>query len=672
MMTSTPAASFRKSACPSGAFMLRAMERLFRFTYEKAARRWLSPSSSAGVSILRTSAPMSASIIPGISAGGTRASSRTLMPSRTPIPFSSWMPLTLPSPPGRGNNASLSPQGRGQGEGWLAIRVRGLNGRSPESRVVAREHAPAHETGDGLQALDRVHGPRGIPHHAGRNLLVDRLLPVAAIAGQDHRARLRQLHEERLMPGRVAVASQHGHPGHDLRVAVEKAPALLRQVEVLLVVVRREEASGIVRVRILVLLDGDLRGWEEKGPAGVIVVEVREHHHVHVARLEADPVEPAHEQIRLAELRERIVAQEAGHGARREAGVEEDGGVAGAHQVAGDGDLDLFRRALAEEEPRLLEAHEAVLERVQPLDGHLGGGFARNASPRAAARRRKLLRIVDPDLVGGREAHGDGLLVQENADGARVGRHLGDGELDARPHAALPEEMQELAIRLGLLGDALHHEGCALRRLGEGNRIVGLGLRHAGNGVAVWTGRRHAQHLREALLHHGRQGVLQTVRLVVSARPVEAENVGEPALEEAMAPRHGLGDVEAPGGEADFLLARHLDVALALHAAQRLGDGGSRDVHVTGEPRADDGLVASREIVDGAEIILDGRGRFHAQRIPLGLPRGQVRAILPAPATVLVPRATEEVTMDFALTEQQELIRKEVAALARSFSLDYW
>src|SRR5713101_5873253 len=29
-------------------------------------------------------------------------------------------------------------------------------------------------------------------------------------------------------------------------------------------------------------------------------------------------------------------------------------------------------------------------------------------------------------------------------------------------------------------------------------------------------------------------------------------------------------------------------------------------------------------------------------------------------------------TMDFALTEQQELIRKEVATLARSFSLDYW
>ena len=28
--------------------------------------------------------------------------------------------------------------------------------------------------------------------------------------------------------------------------------------------------------------------------------------------------------------------------------------------------------------------------------------------------------------------------------------------------------------------------------------------------------------------------------------------------------------------------------------------------------------------------------------------------------------------MDFTLTEQQELIRKEVGTLARSFSADYW
>ena len=159
--------------------------------------------------------------------------------------------------------------------------------------------------------------------------------------------------------------------------------------------------------------------------------------------------------------------------------------------------------------------------------------------------------------------------------------------------------------------------------------------------------------------------MLEPVRLVVSARPVEAEHVGEPALEQAVAPGHGLRDVETLGGEADLLLARHLHVAFPLHAAERLGDGGCREVHVAGEPRADHGLIGAGEIEDGAEIVLDGGVVSMPQRIPLALLRGQVRAILPHPDL-------EEATMDFALTEQQELIRKEVAALSRNFSLDYW
>src|SRR5262252_9688376 len=134
--------------------------------------------------------------------------------------------------------------------------------------------------------------------------------------------------------------------------------------------------------------------------------------------------------------------------------------------------------------------------------------------------------------------------------------------------------------------------------------------------------------------------MLQPVGLIVGARPVEAEDVGEPPLEEAVAPRHGLGDVEAFGGEADLFLVRYLDVALALHAAERLRDRRSRHVHVTGESRADDRLIAACEIVDGAQIVLDGGGSFHAERIPLPLLRGQVRAILPAPAAARGPRAT--------------------------------
>src|SRR5882672_839915 len=87
-MTSAVVASFRKISWPSGDFMLSVIERLLRLVKAWIVRRThSSPAgrSGSGESILRTSAPMSASIMAGISAGGTRASSRILMPSRTPI-----------------------------------------------------------------------------------------------------------------------------------------------------------------------------------------------------------------------------------------------------------------------------------------------------------------------------------------------------------------------------------------------------------------------------------------------------------------------------------------------------------------------------------------------------------------------------------------------------------
>src|SRR5215510_13335584 len=68
--------------------MLSVIERLLRLVNEWIVRRThSSPAgfSGSGESILSTSAPMSASIIAGISAGGTRANSRILIPSITPI-----------------------------------------------------------------------------------------------------------------------------------------------------------------------------------------------------------------------------------------------------------------------------------------------------------------------------------------------------------------------------------------------------------------------------------------------------------------------------------------------------------------------------------------------------------------------------------------------------------
>ena len=53
--------------------------------------------------------------------------------------------------------------------------------------------------------------------------------------------------------------------------------------------------------------------------------------------------------------------------------------------------------------------------------------------------------------------------------------------------------------------------------------------------------------------------------------------------------------------------------------------------------------------------------------IPTGGDGGQV----PGPTVIFLP-GPEAGSMDFALTESQEMIRKEVGALARTFSLDYW
>src|ERR1700675_1055679 len=80
-------------------------------------------------------------------------------------------------------------------------------------------------------------------------------------------------------------------------------------------------------------------------------------------------------------------------------------------------------------------------------------------------------------------------------------------------------------------------------------------------------------------------------------------------------PRPCLGHAEALGGEADLLLAVQPDIAVLLHAPERLGDGGRRQVHVAGEARADHRLLAARQVVDRAEIVLDRGSGFHAARI---------------------------------------------------------
>src|SRR3989338_7191977 len=266
----------------------------------------------------------------------------------------------------------------------LAVPVRRLPDGFPEARVVTGEDRAAGQSRDRLQLLDRVERLRRVPDDPGHALLVDVLPPVARVGGEDHRAGLRQLDEQRLVARRVAGGAQGRDARQQLGVAVEQPPAVAGQLEVFPVVEALEDRRGVLRRRVLVLLDAELRGREELRPARVVVVQVREHDDVYVVGLEAERLQPVDEEVLLGEARQRVVAQEARDGARREARVEEEDRVGGADEPAGDRDLDALARELAVEEPRALEAHEAVLQGVQRLDRH---GPAILAPPGRWARR---------------------------------------------------------------------------------------------------------------------------------------------------------------------------------------------------------------------------------------------------------------------------------------------
>src|SRR5258706_16429930 len=53
-------------------------------------------------------------------------------------------------------------------------------------------------------------------------------------------------------------------------------------------------------------------------------------------------------------------------------------------------------------------------------------GLCRRSRAFGTGLRLGFLRVVDPDLVRGGEAHGDGAPIEQHRDGAGVGRHLAD------------------------------------------------------------------------------------------------------------------------------------------------------------------------------------------------------------------------------------------------------
>src|SRR6185503_13365904 len=124
------------------------------------------------------------------------------------------------------------------------------------------------------------------------------------------------------------------------------------------------------------------------GAAGVVVVQMRHHHEIDVADLQAQRVEPMDQQVLVGEARVGIVAHQAGHRAGGHAGVEEHVAVGGLDQPARDRDLRDLLGVLTVEEERALGAHETVLQRVERLDRHDAGILARARYAAPAGWRR--------------------------------------------------------------------------------------------------------------------------------------------------------------------------------------------------------------------------------------------------------------------------------------------
>src|SRR5262249_25303400 len=122
----------------------------------------------------------------------------------------------------------------------------------------------------------------------------------------------------------------------------------------------------------------------------------------------------------------------------------------------------IFRRGPGRPPPSLPQepgcAGEAGARSGTSAVASRAGGLGRGAGAADARALRVVLRVVDPDLVRGGQAHRHRAVVEQHGDGPGIGRDLADREPDARADAALPEEAQELAVGLRLLGDPVDDE----------------------------------------------------------------------------------------------------------------------------------------------------------------------------------------------------------------------
>ena len=160
--------------------------------------------------------------------------------------------------------------------------------------------------------------------------------------------------------------------------------------------------------------------------------------------------------------------------------------------------------------------------------------------------------------------------------------------------------MQEV---LRLVLEAQDHDAGAHLDVGERDALdAGAG----GDRMAVRARLRVADRGEHARLQDGRHRVLEALGLLVDLVPWDPEDVGEEALDEAVAADDPLGVLLAGAGEGDRLVAGALDVAVLLEAADHLVDGRRGELHGARDVRAGHREAGLVEPVQRLEVLLLG------------------------------------------------------------------
>src|SRR6266700_4379426 len=122
-------------------------------------------------------------------------------------------------------------------------------------------------------------------------------------------------------------------------------------------------------------------------------------------------------------------------------------------------------------------------------------------------------------------------------------------------------------------------------------------------GNAVWAGLFVAEALQDERLHFRRDGMLHSLRLVVSLRPGQADHFRQQHLRKLVPQREVFGKLSSLLRQVDPPASFHAHVAVARHPLQRGGHRRRCNVQFLREPRADVRVILFQHFPDGLQVI---------------------------------------------------------------------